>query len=85
MVLRKEVFGSVWPFIITTFSVEDGLNSTEFRDFIRTATEAAVGNLGQLTVDDVANAVIFQFSPWPHIDNLISNRERIMDVSDSFS
>ena len=60
---------------------EEGPNSTEFRDMIEVSTSVIMSQLDDRALDSVSKALIFQYSPWPHIENRNVNRDRLVDVS----
>ena len=62
------------------FAVEDGYNSTEFREYIRDRIELMYGVFGETTVTSVQKAVEFQYTPWPHIENRENNRDQLIEV-----
>ena len=66
---------------INIFSADDGFNSTEFREFIEDYIGLAMLGYPEAAIEGVTKAVLFKYTPWPHINNRTANRDRIIRVT----
>ena len=60
---------------------QGGFNRTEFLRYLRRLVEVITFTDSDHKVEHVFQAMAFQYTPWPTIDDLEANRQELVQVS----